>query len=195
MHTIHCTNNKPFAQMAFPKLERYIEWMMTRRKGPSISGNDTVNYLLYADHASEVGMDHEQSFCPGNTYWDGKCTADHYALDFVNYIIYECQALAKLATIIGLDDRSAHWRELGVNVTEEMNRLMQNKKYTSLKQSKAVISRNPSYDVVIIGVLYNKTQTKTASNGSRFITWQLTDLEPVNSTPIHMQLFGKAYDS
>jgi hypothetical protein len=110
--------------MAFPKLERYIEWMMTRRKGPSISGNDTVNYLLYADHASEVGMDHEQSFCPGNTYWDGKCTADHYALDFVNYIIYECQALAKLATIIGLDDRSAHWRELGVNVTEEMNRLM-----------------------------------------------------------------------
>ena len=32
-------------------------------------------------------MDHEQTFCPGNTYWTGGCTSDHYAVDFTVYVI------------------------------------------------------------------------------------------------------------
>jgi len=69
-------------------------------------------------------MDHEQNFCPGNTFWSGGCSADHFGLDFANYLIYESQAMAKLANIIGLPDRAAYWTALATNVTREMDELL-----------------------------------------------------------------------
>ena len=77
-------------------------------------------------------MDHEQNFCPEGTYWHKghdhwghSCTANHFALDFANYIIWECQALAKMATELGLGAaRAEHWTALATNITREMDELM-----------------------------------------------------------------------
>ena len=65
-------------------------------------------YALRWGDAGEAGMDHEQNFCPGNAFWDGKCTNDHVALDFSCYLIYEAQALAKIAAAIGRQDRATY---------------------------------------------------------------------------------------
>jgi neutral trehalase len=76
-------------------------------------------------------MDHEQNFCPegtywhkGNDHWGHSCTANHFALDFANYIIWECQALAKMAEVLSLSDRVAYWTSLAANITREMDELM-----------------------------------------------------------------------
>ena len=65
---------------------------------------------------------HEQNFCPGGTYWhkgDGQwgtqCSADHYALDFANYIIWEAQTLTKMATELGLKPRAEYWTAVAVS--------------------------------------------------------------------------------
>ena len=65
---------------------------------------------------------HEQNFCPGGTYWhkgDGQwgtqCSADHYALDFANYIIWEAQTLTKMATELGLKPRADYWIAVGLS--------------------------------------------------------------------------------
>ena len=85
--------NLQFVGEAFPKLERYLEWDRKNR-GPRVvdleAGN--VSYLMRWADAGEGGMDHEQQYCPGNTYWTGGCSADHYALDATVYMIYESQA-------------------------------------------------------------------------------------------------------
>ena len=107
--------------VVFPKLERYIEWDRSNRQGPP--GNN-ITYLLWWGDAGSAGMDHEQTFCPGNTYWTGGCTADHYAVDFAAYIIYEAQALAKMATVLGLADRAKFWSELAANTAAEMDALL-----------------------------------------------------------------------
>ena len=66
---------------------------------------------------------HEQNFCPGGTYWhkgDGQwgtqCSADHYALDFANYIIWEAQTLTKMATELGLKPRAEFWTAVAVSM-------------------------------------------------------------------------------
>jgi hypothetical protein len=69
-------------------------------------------------------MDHEQNFCPGNSYWTGGCTSNHFGLDFANYLIYESQAMAKIANLIGLPERAMYWKALATNVTNEMDELM-----------------------------------------------------------------------
>ncbi len=76
-------------------------------------------------------MDHEQNFCPGGTYWGKrsgqwgtKCSASHYALDYANYLIWECQALAKIAKELNLPARAAYWTALATNVTQEMDEHM-----------------------------------------------------------------------
>ena len=89
-------------------------------------------------------MDHEQNFCPGGTYW-GKasgtckcdahgtcrsgtgqcaCNADHFALDYAKYLIWEAQALAKMANVLSLPDRVTYWTSLAANVTREMDAYM-----------------------------------------------------------------------
>ena len=73
-------------------------------------------------------MDHEQNFCPGDNYWthggiDG-CPSDHYAVDFASYIVFESQALAKMAEELGLKDRAAYWTQHAGNVAAEMNELL-----------------------------------------------------------------------
>ena len=120
--------NRTFLASAFPSLERYIDWDLNNRRGPV---NGTAQFLLAWDNAGEAGMDHEQNFCPGDTYWRGECGPHHhgsaylhYGLDFANYIVYESQALAKMATELGLSDRSAHWTSLAANITDEMNTLL-----------------------------------------------------------------------
>ena len=69
-----------------------------------------------------AGAQHEQNFCPGGTYWhkgDGQwgtqCSADHYALDFANYIIWEAQTLTKMATELGLKPRAEYWTAVAVS--------------------------------------------------------------------------------
>jgi len=118
--------NKTFLASAFPWLERYIEWDLLNRRGPT---NGTAKYLLRWNNAGEAGMDHEQNFCPGDTYWrDGRnlknCPSSHYGLDFANYIVYECQALAKMAKELDQSERVAYWTNLAANVTSEMNTLL-----------------------------------------------------------------------
>lgn len=43
---------------------------------------------------------------------------------FVRYIIYEAQALAKMATVLGLDDRAQYWTTLAADTTREMDALL-----------------------------------------------------------------------
>ena len=116
--------NLDYLKMAFPKLERYIQWYRTNRKGPATAGGKTVTYLLRWDDAGEAGMDHEQNFCPGDTFWTNGCSANHFALDFANYLVYESQAMAKMAALVGLPDRAAYWTALATNVTKEMDELL-----------------------------------------------------------------------
>jgi len=120
--------NKTFLASAFPWLEQYIDWDLNNRRRPV---NGTAEYLMAWDNAGEAGMDHEQNFCPGDAYWRGECGPHHhgsaylhYGLDFTNYVVYESQALGKIATELGLSDRAAHWTSLAVNVTNEMNTLL-----------------------------------------------------------------------
>jgi hypothetical protein len=60
----HVPQNKPFMAMAFPKLERYVQWDRASRAGP----DQSITYLLRWSSAWEAGMDHEENFCPGSTY-------------------------------------------------------------------------------------------------------------------------------
>merc|ERR1712039_460619 len=78
--------------------------------------------------AGDAGMDHEQTFCPGHTWWTHQCRFDHFAVDYANYIIYECQALSKLAEILGLNSRAQYWSELGMKVMNEMNEFLWDEK-------------------------------------------------------------------
>lgn len=101
--------DRAFLAEVFPKLERDIQWDVfsyrSYRPGrdgidkPTDGWNSSIQYLLRWHDAGDAGMDHEQNFCPGSSYWHGpqRCSADHYALDFANYIIWEAQALAKIA--------------------------------------------------------------------------------------------------
>ena len=97
----HVPQNKPFLAMAFPKLERYVQWDRASRAGP----DQAIKYLLRWSSAGEAGMDHEENFCPGSSYWDKDNPANpcpqtnHYGLDFANYIIWECAALAKVYAV------------------------------------------------------------------------------------------------
>ena len=114
-----------FLASIFPKLERYVQW--DRQYGaPPPHWNPAIKYLLRWHNAGDVGMDHEQNFCPGAAYWHGpaRCSADHYALDFANYLIWEAQALAKLAAELKLPARAAYWSSLAQNVTLEMDEYM-----------------------------------------------------------------------
>ena len=91
--------DKDFLAMAFPKIERYVEWdMQWGQVGAGGNGTVSSKYLLHWGNAGDAGMDHEQNFCPEGTYWHKgtdhwghSCTANHFALDFANYIIWECQ--------------------------------------------------------------------------------------------------------
>ena len=116
-----------FMKEAFPKLEKYVEYDRQYGKG----SNSSIKYLMKWAAAGDAGMDHEQNFCPGGTYWHKgagqwgtECTADHYAVDFANYIIWEAQALSKMAKVLKLPARATYWDQLAANITEEMDRLM-----------------------------------------------------------------------
>lgn len=125
-----------FLRWIFPKLEAYVEWDRTWGAPPTSSSkygawNPEIKYLLKWGDAGDAGMDHEQNFCPGGTYWhkaDGEwgtqCNADHFALDFANYVIWEAQALAKMAAELSLPGRTRYWTSLAANITEEMDRWM-----------------------------------------------------------------------
>ena len=123
--------DRAFLAEVFPKLERYIQWDVFSygRDGidkPADGWNASIRYLLRWHNAGDAGMDHEQNFCPGGSYWHGpqRCSADHYALDFANYVIWEAQALAKIANELQLPAREAYWNSLAANVTREMDEYM-----------------------------------------------------------------------
>ena len=81
----------------------------------------TYSELLWWTSAGEGGMDHEQTFCPGKLGAVMKdCRADHYAMDFVSYVVWESQALTKMACLLELPDRAKYWTETANNITQAM---------------------------------------------------------------------------
>ena len=100
------SSSKAVLQELFPHLEAYISYNLQNRR----DSNGTYRNLLFWHDAYEAGMDHEQTFCPGKPGDLMKgCRADHYAVDFTAYIIWECEALRDIATELGMAARAASW--------------------------------------------------------------------------------------
>ena len=77
--------------------------------------------LLAWHGAYEAGMDHEQTFCPGKAGDRIKgCRSDHWAVDITSYIIWECEALAEMATVLGLSDRAQYWNSTAQLTTDAL---------------------------------------------------------------------------
>ena len=111
------TAGKQILSELFPHLEKYIEWDLKNRRDAS----GPYRHLLFWHGAYEAGMDHEQTFCPGKRgdLIQG-CRSDHYAVDFTSYIIWECEALAQIATELGLSDRAAYWNTTAAATTDAL---------------------------------------------------------------------------
>lgn len=74
-----------------------------------------------ADRAPPA-RDPAQSFCELDT--QVCCRSDHFSVDFTSYIVFEAEALAKIAAAIGRHDRAAYWTELAANTSAAMHALM-----------------------------------------------------------------------
>jgi len=101
----------------FPRLEAYITFNLDNRR----DSNGTYKNLLFWHGAYEAGMDHEQTFCPGKAGDLIKdCRSDHYAVDFTAYMIWECQALSDIATVIGMTHRAQYWNNTATVIRTDM---------------------------------------------------------------------------
>eukprot|EP00929_Paragymnodinium_shiwhaense_P112120 TRINITY_DN80375_c0_g1_i1.p1 TRINITY_DN80375_c0_g1~~TRINITY_DN80375_c0_g1_i1.p1 ORF type:complete len:1176 (+),score=130.90 TRINITY_DN80375_c0_g1_i1:88-3615(+) len=100
----------------FGPLERYLNYNLNKFRL-----NTSLNLMRW-ENACQAGMDHEQTFCP--TLPGECCKADHYSIDFTAYMIAEMQAMAKMASLLGMKDKEADWSAKARLFAVDLNKFM-----------------------------------------------------------------------
>ena len=111
------SSDREFLADAFPKLERYVEWIFRNRDS---DGNGLAEWEIEGNplcRSGESGMDNSPRF-------DSATRLD--ATDFNSYLSLECETLAGFAATLKMPDRAAYWEERHNRINAQMNRLLWN---------------------------------------------------------------------
>jgi len=109
--------DREFLAEAFPKLERYVEWIFRNRDS---DGNGLAEWDIEGNplcRSGESGMDNSPRF-------DSATELD--APDFNSYLSLECEKLAGFAAALGLSGRADFWKNRHETINAQMNRLLWN---------------------------------------------------------------------
>lgn len=107
--------DRVFLAEAFPKLERYLDWIFRNRDS---DGAGLVEWAIEGDphcRSGESGMDNSPRF-------DSAAELD--APDFNSYLSLECETMAAFARKLELPERAAFWQERHERLNGLMNRLL-----------------------------------------------------------------------
>ena len=108
-------NDEAFLRRAFPKLERYVEWIMRHRDS---DGLGLVEWDIEGNplcRSGESGMDNSPRF-------DSATQLD--APDFNAFLSLECECLARFAESLNLPEKAAFWQAHHNRLNSLMNELL-----------------------------------------------------------------------
>ncbi len=106
-----------FLKSAFPKLERYVEWIMMHR---DTDGLGLVEWFIEGNpfcRSGESGMDNSPRF-------DSATELD--APDFNAYLSLECESLMQFAEKLGLPEKVSYWKAHHERLNKLINDLLWN---------------------------------------------------------------------